>query len=118
MQSCKNDRYYELNDAAINFISANFNADIIDDGHQVLQTIWDKTYSKAMEPMRTYLKEHQTELLLRLNDNLYDEIANKYGKGNISRWEMESVNYYSHEHELAAAQHNYDDFFTKYSNSL
>ena len=112
LKTCKNDRYYELNDAAINFISANFNADIIDDGHQVIQTIWDKTYSKAMEPMRTYLKEHQTELLLKLNGNLYDEIANKYGKGNISRWEMESVNYYSHEHELAAAQHNYDDFFS------
>ena len=111
LKTCKNDNYYDLNDAAINFISSNFDADIIDNGCQVIQKTWDKIYSKAMEPMRGYLKEHQTEMLLKLNDNLYDDVVNKYGKGNISRWEMESVNYYSHEHELAIAQHNYDDFF-------
>lgn len=112
LKGCKNEDYYDLNDAAINFISSNFNADMIDNGTQILQKVWDKTYSKAMDPMREYLKEHQTEMLLRLNDNLYDDISNKYGKGNISRWEMESVNYYSHEHELAVAQKDYDDFFS------
>jgi len=111
LKTCKNGDYYQLNDAAIAFISDNFSADIIDDGNLVLQKTWDKLYSKAMDPMRDYLKEHQTEMLLRLNGDLYDDIANKYGKGNISRWEMESVNYYSHEHELAAAQKDYDDFF-------
>ena len=111
LKTCKNDEYYNLNDAAITFISNNFNVDIIDNGNQILQKVWDKIYNKAMDPMRIYLKEHQTEMLLRLNGDLYNDVVNKYGKGNISRWEMESVNYYSHEHELAAAQPNYDDFF-------
>ena len=111
LKTCKNEEYYDLNEQAISFISNNFDVNIIDNGNQILQKAWDKLYSKAMDPMREYLKEHQTEMLLKLNGNLYDDIANKYGKGNISRWEMESVNYYSHEHELATAQHNYDDFF-------
>jgi len=111
LKTCKAEEYYDLNDDAIEFITNNFDANIIDNGHMVLQRVWDKIYSKGMEPMRVYLKEHQTDLLLKLNGNLYDEVVNKYGKGNISRWEMESVNYYSHEHELACAQKNYDDFF-------
>ena len=35
----------------------------------------------------------------------------KYAAGNISHWEMESVSFYSHEHELAQSQYLYDDFF-------
>ena len=112
LKGCKEDAYYVLNDMAVNFIADHFNVDNIDGGNKIAQKTWDKLYSKAMEPMRQYLKEHQTELLIRLNGDLYDEIANKYGKGNISRWEMESVNYYSHEHELASAQKDYDDFFS------
>lgn len=112
LKANKDEEYYKLNEAAINFISTHFSVDMIDSGDMVLQKTWDKAYSKAMDPMREYLKEHQIELLLKLNGNLYDEVSNKYGKGNISRWEMESVNYYSHEHELATAQHNYDDFFS------
>ena len=65
-----------------------------------------------MDPMRVYLKEHKDEVLKKLNDSLYQEMFDKYAAGNISHWEMESVSFYSHEHELAAAAHNYDDFFT------
>jgi DNA polymerase-3 subunit alpha len=64
-----------------------------------------------MEPMRVYLKEHKDEMLKALNDSLYKEVEDKYAQGNISHWEMESVSFYSHEHELAAASKYYDDFF-------
>ena len=50
-------------------------------------------------------------MLDQVNEKLYLEIANKYATGNISKWEMESVSFYSHDHELAAAARNYDDFF-------
>ena len=40
------------------------------------------------------------------------ELKFKYAAGNISHWEMESVSFYSHQHELAEAEHLYDDFFT------
>lgn len=112
LKTCKNGDNYELNEAAANFIGNNFSADLINNGTEIPQTIWDNVYQKAMNPMRAFLKEHKNEVLKKLNDSLYQEMFDKYAAGTISHWEMESVSFYSHEHELAAAAHNYDDFFT------
>ena len=108
----KSDDYYELNDAAINYISKNFDADLIDDGTRILQKTWDNLYKKSMEPMRAYLREHKQEMLCKLNDTIYQEVAEKYSEGNISKWEMDSISFYYHEHELAAVAYQYDDFFS------
>lgn len=102
---------YELNDSAINFIDNNFDTDIIDNGKSVKQKTWDNLYSKAMNPMRDYLKEHKNEILDALNKSLYQDMADKYSAGNISKWEMDSISFYYHEHELANAAQYYDDFF-------
>ena len=112
LKTCKNDDNYELNDAAVNFIGNNFSADLIDNGTQIPQARWDNVYKKAMDPMRLYLKENKDTVLSALNDSLYQEMYDKYANGNISHWEMDSVSFYSHEHELAAAAHDYDDFFS------
>ena len=71
----------------------------------------DNTYKKAMEPMRVYLKEHSTELLDKLNNVLYNEEADKYATGNISKWEMESLSFYYHKHELDYCSTKFDNFF-------
>lgn len=112
LKTCKNGDNYELNDAAVNFIGNNFSADLIDNGTQIPQIRWDNVYKKAMDPMRLYLKENKDTVLKALNDSLYQEMYDKYASGNISHWEMDSVSFYSHEHELAAAAHDYDDFFS------
>ena len=112
LKTNKRSIYYILNDAAINFISNNFSADYIDNGTEILQKTWDNLYKKAMEPMRVYLKNNKDAVLKRLNDSLMQEIIDKYATGNISKWEMDSVSFYDHEHELAAAQAYYDDFFS------
>ena len=64
-----------------------------------------------MDPMREYLKEHKDEMLNALNNSLYEEVSEKYAQGNISSWEMDSISFYYHEHELIRAQSSYDDFF-------
>ena len=111
LKSHKTDTCYKLtSQKAIDFIDKHFDVDIILDGSEILQTVWDRLYKKEMDPMRVYLKEHP-EMLDQVNEKLYLEIANKYATGNISKWEMESVSFYSHDHELAAAARNYDDFF-------
>ena len=102
---------YELNDAAINFISNNFSADYISNGVSISVSTWDNLYKKAMEPMRQYLRKNEAEMLNALNNALYQEMWNKYAAGTVSHWEMESVSFYSHEHELEKAQYLYDDFF-------
>ena len=111
LKTCKNGEYYSLSESAINFISNNFDTDIIDNGTEVLQKKWDNIYKKAMEPMRLYLKEHTEEMLAALNGSLYEDVEVKYGKGSISKWEMESISFYYHEHELECVKNNYDDFF-------
>jgi DNA polymerase-3 subunit alpha len=72
---------------------------------------WELLYQKAMDPMRLYLKQHKDEVLEKLNQALYQEMFDKYAAGSISHWEMESVSFYSHPHELAGSQYLYDDFF-------
>ena len=111
LKTCKDGINYSLNEAALNFISNNFDSDLIEDGTYILQKTWDNLYKKVMEPMRQYLKDNKDEMLAALNKSLYDEVADKYAAGNISSWEMDSISFYYHEHELAFAQPDFDDFF-------
>lgn len=106
----KSGDYYTLTDGSITYIGEHFSADLIEDGNRIRQKTWDTTYSKAMEPMRAYIKSHSEEMLARLNQSYYDEIADKYAQGNISHWEMESVSFYYHPHELAKISFPFDDF--------
>ena len=112
LKTCKHGIYYELNDSAIKFISENFDFDITENGKSIVQKTWDNTYKKAMEPMRIYLKDHNEEMLNKLNQSLYDEVAEKYADGSISKWEMDSISFYYHKHELADFQKDFDDFFS------
>ena len=112
LKTCKKSNTYVLNDAAINFISNNFSADIIDNGEYIIQKTWDNIYKKAMEPMRVYLKENMIMILSELNNKLYNELVIKYANGNISSWEMESLSFYYHQHELNNFKDEYSDFYT------
>ena len=103
--------YYKLNEPAINFIADHFGADVLSNGTEISVTGWDNIYQRQMDPMRMYIKAHKEELLTALNRALYEEMFNKYAQGTISHWEMESVSFYSHQHELANSQYLFDDFF-------
>ena len=68
---------------------------------------------KGMDPVRDFLKSHQEELLKEVNEGLVKELWDKYCSGNISKWEMDSVSYYSHDHELKnvdCARYNFSDY--------
>ena len=65
------------------------------------QKVWDKMYQSIMDEVRNWLKENQEELLKEYNQLLFNEMWEKYAKGNISAWEMESLCFYYHPHELA-----------------
>ena len=67
----------------------------------IKQKTWDKIYQNQMDNVRSWLKENQEELLKQYNNLLFYEMWNKYAIGNISAWEMESLCFYYHEHELA-----------------
>ena len=64
------------------------------------QKNWDKIYQTHMDFVRDWLKENQNEILNELNSQLFKNEWDKYAAGTISAWEMSSLCFYYHEHEL------------------
>lgn len=65
---------------------------------------WKKVYDKEMDTARNWLKNNQEELLNEYNKKLFNEQWEKYCLGTISKWEMDSMSYYWHDHELEHIQ--------------
>lgn len=96
--------FYNIDEVSLKFISEEFDVDILvatDDGFKLNQKVWDKIYNKYMDTVRAYIKTNQTELLDKLNTKLISDVWKKYCSGNISKWEMDSISCYLHEHELS-----------------
>ena len=54
-----------------------------------------------MDKVRDWLKENKAQILQQLNSILFKQTWEKYADKNISAWEMESLCFYYHDHELA-----------------
>ena len=68
---------------------------------KISQIKWDNIYDKGMNPIRAWMKGNQEEILSTLNNSLVEEMRAKYAAGTLSSWEMDSLGFYYHEHELA-----------------
>lgn len=58
-----------------------------------------KQYDSKMTPIKEWLSTE--EALNSLNKKLFENEWNKYCEGTVGKWEMDSLSYYYHEHELA-----------------
>ena len=112
---------YLLNDVAFGFYEKNFDMDKLkedsraESGFSISKTSWKPIYDSYMAKVRPYVQSHNQELLKAVNDRLENEMWNKYCKGSLSKWEMDSVSFYSHPHELAGADlsaYNCVDYFS------
>ena len=111
--------YYGLDNIAFEFYSNNFDIDLLEpsetaESHfKIKQIKWDNIYQHHMDIIRPYIKAHNTELLNAINDRLISDMWNKYCTGSISKWEMDAISCYIHEHELAHIDyeaHGWDRF--------
>lgn len=96
-------KYYIFDDVCERFYSQFFDMEklsVINGITCILQTDWDKIYQKEMDAARDWLKENQEEVLKEFNYILFKECWDKYATGTISAWEMESLCFYYHDHEL------------------
>lgn len=96
--------YYHLDDRAINFLTEMHYDDLIltDNGSYTMGIKpWDNKYQKWMDIFRKWIADNKESILQKLNDKIFMDDWNKYAKGTISAWEMESLCFYYHEHELA-----------------
>ena len=112
--------YYGLDNIAFSFMEQNFDIDKLEPDDftesrfKIKQSVWDNIYKKQMDIIRPYVKENNEMLLNAVNSRLTADVWNKYCLGNISKWEMDSVSFYSHDHELAQADlglYLIEDFF-------
>lgn len=117
LKNFKENDYYNIDDIALTFLDENYSIDSLypsDNGMKIKQTVWDKIYKKEMNPARDYIKLHQEELLEQLNSKIVKLEWDKYCTGTISKWEMDSISCYLHEHELASvkeSEYGLVDFF-------
>lgn len=99
---------YQLDERGLNFFLTNFDDSLLRNvevgetsSALISQTEWNKIYEANMNPLRKWMKENQQNILTELNQSLLEETKEKYAAGSISHWEMESLSFYYHEHELA-----------------
>lgn len=104
LKNFKKDIYYMLDERAFNFYEKMFDMDLVSQDEQgnfrIRQNEWDKIYKKQMMGIKEELKANPA-ILNNLNQKLFDAMWNKYAEGTISKWEMDSVCFYYHTHELA-----------------
>ena len=119
LKKLKVGEYFKLDNIAFEFYEKNFDMDLLaaadtESGFEISATKWKKIYDSQMLAPKEYIKKNLDELLKKFNQILFDNLWDKYCTGTISKWEMDSVSYYSHEHELSKTKKQvYDcvDFF-------
>ena len=101
----KSKPYYALDERAIQFLISISKEELIcknGDLICILKTDWDKIYQNWMDVFRIWMSDNQEHILESLNKLIFLDDWKKYaGKANLSAWEMESLCYYYHAHELA-----------------
>jgi DNA polymerase-3 subunit alpha len=100
--------YYGLDEIAFTFYSKHFDIDKLcatdetESGFKIKQTTWDNYYQSHMNKIRPFVQKNAADLLVKVNKRLTEGVWDKYCTGSLSKWEMDSVSFYSHDHELAA----------------
>lgn len=103
------------NDYATNFFNEHFSIEMTEDKDYYLDEngivyvalgtnrkgSFDFVYKQKVQPLMEWIQSE--ECLELYNDTVFNEIKSIHMNGSISRWEMESVNYYYSGHELLAA---------------
>ena len=98
--------FFGLDNIAFEFYSKHFDIDKLlpcedtESGFKIRQVAWDMYYQRHMDIVRPFVQKHAAELLIAVNNRLMEETWNKYCLGSLSKWEMDSVSFYSHDHEL------------------
>lgn len=90
---------FKVNNSVINFLIAIEEEDLIE-SDTIDEKKWKKVYDSYMDIYRDWINKNKEQILKKLNDAIFYEDWIKYGSGSISTWEMESLCYYYHDHEL------------------
>ena len=111
------DGKYWLDERAYNFFTQHFDGSLLlNEKTQIYieKTVWEKLYKKEMEGLKEYLSNNESKLIKKYQEKEIQELWDLYGAGSLSKWEMETLGFYYHPHELADVSHpeiKFVDFF-------
>lgn len=88
---------------ALEYYCDHYDVDLLNEQGTMPLKTWDKIYKKSMEPLAKYIKDNKESLLKSLNEALIEEAIGKENFDSdkiLSKYEMESISFYYHDHEL------------------
>lgn len=96
------DRYFKLDEISQSFYEEHFSEDSIIRTEGKLYVISEKKFKKEVDNKITPLRDwfSKPESVDIYNKGLIQELMDKHAQGSISKWEMDSLSFYYHEHEL------------------
>ena len=102
--NCKNKEntiWYFLDDRALAFLDEIGCLGLVKENEFLEVKSWDKIYQTYMDTFREWIAGDKDNILYNLNSIIFKQDWDKYAAGNYSSWEMETMCFYWHEHELA-----------------
>lgn len=114
--SKKDDRYY-VDERAYQYFSKNFDVNYL--GTDKKKTyieikVWDTLYKDKMMALKEYINKNQEKLIDKLHAAEIDEVWQQYCSGTLSTWEMDTLGFYYHDHDLLNTYHpefKFSDFY-------
>ena len=88
--------------------------ELIADNFIMSAKAWDKKYQSWMDVFRNWIASDKEGILNNLNELIFMGDWEKYAKGSYSAWEMETMCFYYHDHELEymnKSRYGFVDFF-------
>lgn len=109
---------YLLDDRAYDYYSKNFDINKLSSnkkGTYINMKVWDTIYKDAIYDLKEYITKNEDKYIDKLYNAEVNELWKEHCDGSISAWEMSTLGFYYHEHELNGVR--YDDMkFENYYN--
>lgn len=96
--------HYKFDAPAEKFYSEMFEGEELeyyDGAPHISKKKWETQYQNVMNEVRDWIKKNHDDILENYNIQIFKEEWDKYAKGTISAWEIESLCFYHSQHELA-----------------
>ena len=112
----KDDRYY-IDERAYQYFSKNFDVNYLGTDKKktyIEVKIWDTLYKDRMMELKEYINKNQEKLIDKLHAAEIDEVWQQYCSGTLSTWEMDTLGFYYHDHDLLNTYHpefQFKDFY-------
>lgn len=104
----KKDTKYYLDERAYEYFSKNFDVSVLENdrkGTYIDIKVWDDLYKERMFELKEYMMKNEEKLIDKLHEAEIGEVWEQYCSGSLSKWEMDTLGFYYHEHDLKNTHH-------------